>query len=56
MPWTNEPPLGLARVGLASATCDAPVPESGYRIYAIGGYDGVSVVPTVEAYDTVART
>jgi Kelch motif len=56
MPWTNEPPLGLARVGLAAATCDAPVPESGYRIYAIGGYDGVSDVPTVEAYDTVART
>jgi hypothetical protein len=56
MPWTNEPSLTDARQGLAAATCDAPTPGSGYRIYAIGGNDSTGVVATVEAYDTLAKT
>jgi N-acetylneuraminic acid mutarotase len=41
---------------LAAATCDAPTPGSGQRIYAIGGYDGNNAVATVEAYDTAQKT
>jgi N-acetylneuraminic acid mutarotase len=53
MPWTNEPSLTDARQNLAAATSDAPSPESGYRIYAIGGNDGSGPVTTVEAYNTL---
>ena len=53
MPWTVEPSLNVARNGLAAAVCDAPAPESGYRIYAIGGSDGTGPVATVEAYGTL---
>ena len=56
MPWTNATPLPTARQGLAAATSDAPTPGSGYRIYAIGGNSAASVVATVEAYDTHAKT
>jgi len=57
MPWINEPPLLTARQGLAAATCDAPAPAAGYRVYAIGGDDGITgAVATVEAYDTLAKT
>jgi N-acetylneuraminic acid mutarotase len=56
MPWAQEPPLAYPRAGLAAATCDAPAPGSGQRIYAIGGYDGNNAVATVEAYDTAQKT
>ena len=56
MPWTTEPALAHARNGLAAATCDAPAPASGYRIYAVGGNDSTSPVATVEAYDTLAKS
>src|SRR5271156_540496 len=57
MPWTYAPPLGIARAELAAAICDAPNPESGYRIYAIGGAGlASSVFATVEAYDTLTQT
>ena len=53
MPWTNEPPLATARQLLAAATCDAPAPGSGYRIYALGGSPTPgTILATVEAYDT----
>jgi hypothetical protein len=55
MPWTNEPVLASARQGLAAATCDAPNPGSGYRIYAIGGNAGAGPVATAAAYDTVTK-
>jgi Kelch motif len=51
MPWTSEPSLSNSRQGLAAATCDAPSPASGYRIYAIGGNGGSGPVATVEAYN-----
>lgn len=51
MPWNSEPSLSNPRQGLAAATCDAPSPGSGYRIYALGGDDGSGPVATVEAYD-----
>ena len=56
MPWTTEPALLTARQGLAAATCDAPTPGSGYRIYAIGGDNGSGPVATVEVYDTLAKS
>jgi hypothetical protein len=55
MPWTIEPSLANPRSGLAAAVCDAPSPEFGYRIYAIGGNDGAGPFAAVEAYDTLAR-
>ncbi|MGP0017729.1 MAG: Kelch repeat-containing protein [Candidatus Sulfotelmatobacter sp.] len=55
MPWTTEPSLLTARNGLAAATCDAPTPGAGYRIYAVGGNDGTGPVATVEVYDTLAK-
>jgi N-acetylneuraminic acid mutarotase len=56
MPWAEAPPIAHPRAGLAAATCDAPAPGSGQRIYAIGGYDGTNAVATVEAYDTAQKT
>src|ERR1022692_2509093 len=55
MPWTTEPSLLTARNGLAAATCDAPTPGAGYRIYAVGGNDGTGPLATVEVYDTLAK-
>ncbi len=53
MPWKNEAPLATARQLLAAATCDAPAPGSGYRIYALGGSPTPgTILATVEAYDT----
>lgn len=40
MPWNMETPLEDGRQNLAAATCDAPAPAAGYRVYAIGGNDG----------------
>ncbi len=56
MPWLNEPSLETSRQGLAAVTSDASSPASGYVIYAIGGDDGTAPVPTVEAYDTLAKS
>jgi N-acetylneuraminic acid mutarotase len=56
MPWTEESPLPHPRMGLAAATCDAPAPGSGSRIYAIGGLASHNAVATVEAYDTAQKT
>lgn len=58
MPWTNQAPLRDPRAGLAAATCDAPSPEAGYWVYAIGGQDApyLDTVATAEAYDTSAKT
>jgi N-acetylneuraminic acid mutarotase len=56
MPWTAEPSLTHPRAMLAAATCDAPAPGSGSRIYAIGGTDGNTDVATVEVYDTAQKT
>src|SRR5271163_1221057 len=53
MSWTFVKSLNQPRSGLAAATYNAPAPQSGSRIYAIGGADASdSVVATVEAYDT----
>jgi N-acetylneuraminic acid mutarotase len=56
MPWNMETPLEDGRQNLAAATCDAPAPAAGYRIYAIGGSDFSGVSSTVEIYDTLAKT
>jgi hypothetical protein len=60
MPWTAEPPLAHPRAFFAAATCDAPTPGSGSRVYAIGGYTSIPAntgpVATVEAYDTAQKT
>lgn len=55
MPWTLEPSLSDPRSGLAAATCDAPSPAAGYRVYAVGGADANGPSTAVEAYDTSAR-
>lgn len=55
-PWKYVHPLSVPRLGLAAVTAAAPAPQSGSRIYAIGGADfapaAISVLATVEAYDT----
>jgi Kelch motif len=53
MPWTEASPLKDPRWALAAVDCAAPSPESGFRVYAIGGGHEVvhSAVATVEAYD-----
>jgi len=65
MSWTYEESLNQPRAGLAAATFDAPAPQSGSRIYAIGGIygiggagttDPVTVFATVEAYDTSTKS
>ena len=58
MSWTYEQLLPTPRSLLAAATCDAPAPQSGSWIYAIGGYDDAtnSVFATVEAYDTSTKS
>jgi hypothetical protein len=58
MPWTSEKPLPTPRSGLAAATYNAPAPQSGSRIYAIGGANAAanSVFATVEAYDTSTKS
>lgn len=56
MLWNMETPLEDGRQNLATATCDAPAPAAGYRIYAIGGSDFSGVTATVEIYDTLAKT
>jgi hypothetical protein len=57
MPWAYQPSLPVPRVQFAAATFDAPAPESGSWIYAIGGSGDVDGTPvaTVEAYDTSAK-
>lgn len=54
MSWKYVKSLPTPRSLLAAATCDAPAPQSGVWIYAIGGYDDATnrVFATVEAYDT----
>jgi Kelch motif len=54
MPWAYKPSLATPRFGLAAATFDAPAPQSGSRIYAIGGGDlsGNAILASVETYDT----
>jgi hypothetical protein len=54
MPWAYKPSLEFPRFGLAAATFDAPAPQSGSRIYAIGGGDlsGNAILKSVETYDT----
>ena len=56
MPWNMESPLEDGRQSLAAATCDAPAPAAGFRIYAIGGGDFSGVSSTVEIYDTLAKS
>jgi Kelch motif len=58
MPWTYEKPLPTPRNALAAATGNAPAPQSGSRIYAIGGSDAATnnVFATVEAYDTSTQS
>jgi hypothetical protein len=57
MPWTYEPSLAAATQGLAAATCEAPSPGAGYRIYALGGDDGSGAdFATAAAYDTLAKS
>ena len=55
MPWNMETPLEDGRQNLAAATCDAPAPAAGYRVYAIGGNDFSGVTSTVEIYDSLAK-
>jgi len=54
MPWAYKPSLATPRFGLAAATFDAPAPQSGSRIYAIGGADLSldAILKSVETYDT----
>ena len=54
MPWAYKPSLATPRFGLAAATFDAPAPQSGSRIYAIGGGDlsGNAILASVETYET----
>lgn len=57
MPWTEQPsPLPHPRAGLAGATCAATKPASGSWIYALGGSDGSTNLPDVDAYDTAHKT
>lgn len=56
MSWIYEPSLTQPTLGLAAATCDAPSPGSGYRVYAVGGDDGNSMVAAAAAYDTQAKS
>jgi len=56
MAWTNKPPLPTAVSGLAAVTADAPSPGAGYRIYAIGGNEGMYPVILVQAYDPATAT
>jgi hypothetical protein len=65
MLWTYEESLNQPRAGLAAATYNAPAPQSGSRIYAIGGMYAiggaettgpVTVFATVEAYDTSTKS
>jgi N-acetylneuraminic acid mutarotase len=57
MPWTNEPSLLNAASGPAAASADAPTPQSGYRIYVLGGNNGVDLADaTVQTYDTSTET
>jgi hypothetical protein len=58
-PWKFVNPLPTPRSWLAAATCNAPAPQSGSWIYAIGGgIDSAtnSVSRTVEAYDTSTKS
>jgi N-acetylneuraminic acid mutarotase len=50
MPWAEKTALPLPRNALAAATSDAPAPNSGSWIYAIGGASGEE--GTVVAYNT----
>jgi hypothetical protein len=58
MPWTYEESLPTPRHWLAAATCDAPAPQSGSWIYAIGGsIDSQTLAgTTVEAYNTSTKS
>lgn len=53
MPWLIDPPppLSAPRWGSAAALCEAPAPQSGKWIHAIGGYGPAGLVATVETYD-----
>ncbi|MCX8558573.1 hypothetical protein OS121_26335 [Mycolicibacterium mucogenicum] len=55
MPWQTKPPLSEEKTGLAAVTADAPAPETGSRIYAIGGWTGFKDLNTVEVFDTQAN-
>jgi hypothetical protein len=57
-PWKYVNPLPTPRSQLAAATYNAPAPQSGVWIYAIGGADTAtnSVFATVEAYDTATNS
>lgn len=55
MPWQTKPPLSEEKTGLAAVTTDAPAPETGSRIYAIGGWTGFTDLATVEVFDPQAN-
>src|SRR5437868_2206305 len=48
--WSTVAPMPTSRFGLAAATA------SDGRIYAIGGFDGINIYSTVEAYTPSTNT
>jgi Kelch motif/Galactose oxidase, central domain len=57
--WSALSSLNIARQGLAVANAPAPAPETGLRLYAVGGNGGPAdpnPVPQVETYDPASNT